>query len=65
MNASARQRSRGYGWSLEVVSAPRRAAGMKNNSENHAAISNHPNAFVSSPFAIICLCLLKAPAKKL
>lgn len=65
MNTSARQQSCGCSWSLEVVSAPRKAAGMKNNSENQAAISNHPNAFVSSPFAIICLCLLKVPTKKL
>lgn len=45
------------GWSLEVVPAPRKAAGRKNNNENQAAISNHPDAFVSSPFAILSLCL--------
>lgn len=57
----ARRRSRG--WSLEVAPAPRKAAGRKNNNENQAAISNHPAAFVSSPFAILSLCLLEVPSK--
>lgn len=30
-----------------MVSAPRKVAGVKNNSENEAAISHHSNAFVS------------------
>lgn len=43
-----RQQSRG--WSLEVAPAPKKAARRKNNNEDQAAISNHPDAFLSSPF---------------
>lgn len=43
--------------------APALRKGRKNNNENQAAISNHPDAFVSSPFAILSLCLLEVPPK--
>lgn len=41
-----------------LVFAPRKAAGMKNNSENPAAISNHPKMLLVPPllqlFASVC-----------